>query len=384
MKKTIIVVIHKEPIVERVPNLKAMIEYLAQSNFGVNLITTRSKKFPTPVFQCDTIKMTYVDEKASKYGVPTTIKFIFKTVIVYMTNILTKQNCKYIYAGRVALIISALMRFLGMKRYAGFVVEYPSLVDVDNDKPNLFDKLEISGLNKSIFYITHDTLHGELINTKTTNRNHKYFTLPNSTLGEVFCGPSKFLHLRMGVDCDTKILLHSGGFGAFFQSKELSTQSMNLPFDMRLVFHVSHDIRQDPYYKDYLKDRPDGDSSLFSMLPVASHELNNLIVSAYIGIAWYDKKVLGFRAEMLGLSAGKIGAYLKCGIPVIAPSFGSLSYLVEYECGILVESLVELRQAVDAISKNYNKYSANAYKCYHELWKPDVYLEHIKVELSSM
>ena len=113
---------------------------------------------------------------------------------------------------------------------------------------------------------------------------------------------------------------------------------------------------------------------LYSLKPVSTFELDALVVSADVGIALYSEKELGYRATYMGLAAGKIGNYLKCGVPVIATKLPSLSYIEEYQCGILIEFEKDIANAINKILSNRNRYSENAYRCYRELWYPEPYL----------
>jgi len=174
---------------------------------------------------------------------------------------------------------------------------------------------------------------------------------------------------------DQKILLHSGGFGPWFDSKSLAKASTDLPRVYNLVFHVSHNIAQDNYYKDYVEKRNVDDKTIFSLQPVTTTELDELIASATIGIAWYSTEVLGYRATMLGLAAGKIGNYLKCGIPVIVPNYDSFSYVSEYKCGKQISDLHQLSATISEIDDNYLTFSQNARDCYDRLWAPEKYCD---------
>jgi glycosyltransferase involved in cell wall biosynthesis len=102
-----------------------------------------------------------------------------------------------------------------------------------------------------------------------------------------------------------------------------------------------------------------------------------MISSTDIGIALYSIDKLGYRAELMGLAAGKIGNYLKCGIPVIATKIKSLEYIEEYKCGVLINSEEQMQNAIDTIMADFANYSQNAYRCYKELWHPNNYLYKI-------
>ena len=102
-----------------------------------------------------------------------------------------------------------------------------------------------------------------------------------------------------------------------------------------------------------------------------------MISSADIGLALYSVKELSYRAELMGLAAGKIGNYLKCGLPVIASRMPSLKYIKDYGCGILVDEESEIENAVSIIMEKKESYRENAFKCYRELWHPQNYLPEI-------
>ena len=124
---------------------------------------------------------------------------------------------------------------------------------------------------------------------------------------------------------------------------------------------------------------------LFSTMPVSTSELDDLVGSAHIGIALYSLKELGYRAELMGLAAGKIGNYLKCGLPVIATSVSSIqSYVEKYQCGVCVNSANEVRNAVEKILSDYEAYSSNALACYDELWSPDKYCSIILSRINKL
>ena len=59
----------------------------------------------------------------------------------------------------------------------------------------------------------------------------------------------------------------------------------------------------------------------------------------------------------MGLAAGKIGNYLKCGIPVIATKVHSLSYLEDYQCGILIDDPAQINDAINDIVHDYDNYA---------------------------
>lgn len=365
-----IIIFHKEPIIDRIPNLKSFIIHASNKGHKVTIITTKSKVYPKPTFLTKNIKYIAVEERSKKFQLPTFIRFYPLCFLIMLVNVF--QNYSLILGGKYSLAFGSLFKF---KKYYSFIIEYPELNFDKKEELSFFDKMELNGIENSNLLITHDKLHADFISKKIGIENLKFTTIPNGTIGKAKQMDSKFLHKRLGFNSSQKILLHSGGFGSWFDSIGLATKSSILPSNIDLVFHVSHDISEDDYYKSYLKLKKDDEKIFFSMKPVDTNKLDELISSAYIGIAWYSTDVLGYRATMLGLSAGKIGNYLKCGIPVIVPNYNSLDYISKFSCGKQISNLEDLNEAIIDIEKNYALYSEKAIICYNELWDTEKYCD---------
>lgn len=375
-----LIIIHKEPIIERIPNLKAFIVYASLLHHDITIITTKNQTYPEPTFLTKNVKYIAIKERSKKFQIPTYIRFYSVCLIYLFANISRKYSL--ILAGKYAIVLGSLLKLLKLKEYCSFIIEYPEFNPRTECKLTLGDKMELYGVMHSKFIITHDKLHADFISDNMKIKEIDYATIPNGTIGVSNKIKSFFLHDRLNISKERKILLHSGGFGPWFDSDVLSEQSISIPNNYDLVFHVSHDISKDDYYKEFLINRLYGDRALFSMDPVSTECLDLLISSAYIGIAWYSIPILGYRATMIGLAAGKIGNYLKCGIPVIVPAYDSLLYITDFSCGVQISNLKDLNSAILKIEKNYSFYSDNAMKCYDELWNTEKYCDNLLIKLA--
>lgn len=269
-------------------------------------------------------------------------------------------------------IILKLKKLLSLN-FWNFLLEYP---DINN-------KSEVKTLQLAERIITHDEWHSRFLIKNCGTRNNQFLYLPNSTHTKERHSSSKFLQQKLNLPVDTSIILHSGGLGKWFLCKELASSTHKLPESCRVVFHTSHNTTGSEYFKQIedmviTKQLP----VTFSLNPVCDEELDELVCSAAIGVAFYSTKELGYKAEYMGVAAGKIGNYLKCGVPVICTNLSSLKYIEEYKCGVLINSFDELMPAVKEILKNRNDYRLNAYRCYKELWEPTRYLQRILSEVN--
>lgn len=379
-----IIVIHREPIVARVPNLMTLIQFLSEEGHSVEVVTSASARFPLPKFSSANVVVHTVAERTRRIAMPTLVQVLLRFLGARISGKFRRESAPVlIFAGRGALVLSGILNQLGLRSYVAFVVEYPDACDSALLPLTWTGRMEAAGIQGSVAFITHDDLHADLIR-RSLKTGTPHLTLPNGTLGRARILRSTFLHDRLRLPSETRLLLHSGGFGRWFASDVLAATSASLPVAYRLVFHLSHDISEDSYYRGYVENRGGDDTSLFSMEPVPASDLDNLVGSASIGIAWYDFKELGFRASMMGLAAGKIGNYLKCGIPLIAPNLESLAYLRDSGAGVLIDELSQLSDAVRMIDSDLAGYSARALACYERFWNPKLHLDRIMATLHSI
>jgi len=97
-------------------------------------------------------------------------------------------------------------------------------------------------------------------------------------------------------------------------------------------------------------------------------------MSCDLGIAWYDNISVGFRTA--GKSSGKIAAYLRFGLPIIAKKYRSTIEAIEdTRCGICVDKITDIQEAIRNIELNYDKYSKNAIDEYNKRYDFNVYKE---------
>jgi hypothetical protein len=377
LKEDVILCVVREPFLDKIPSLKTLLWYLSDS-YKIIIISTKGAKYSSPTFCNKNIRIRLVNLRSKVLDVPTSIKILFEFLKIY-----TKNKPKICIGGDT--YGNLLLRFLNIFfpfKHVFFMLEFPQILTPTHKKLSRVEKKENSILKKVQMIITHDEFHKQFLVNNLKLNPRIIVILPNSTLTEIPSYHSNYLQKKLNISGDKYVILHSGGLGMWFKSKELAESTGNWPENFVLVFHTSHKVEDDKYFKglrnlDYKK------KVLFSTYPVSTFELDELICSAKIGIAMYSREVLGYRADLLGLAAGKIGNYLKCGLPVIATKLQSFSYIPEYKCGILVENESEIPGAIMTIINNYTEFSNNAVSCYEEIWKPTRYFEKIKDLLDS-
>jgi glycosyltransferase involved in cell wall biosynthesis len=375
LNKDCIFCIIREPFIDKIPSLKTLIWSLSEKK-EIYLISSTEDKYPAPSFSNRNIYIISVKKRLNRFELPTTVKLCWTFLKVYF-----QKKPEICIGGDVYsnLILSSFSRILHFK-HIFFMLEYPQIKTSSYKKLSARDIREIMAMQRAHTIITHDAFHKNFLIDNFHINSDKIFTLPNATFTEIKSYKSDFLQKSLGISLNKKIILHSGGLGVWFKSKELANSTINWPENTILIFHTSHKVDGDEYFRE-LSQKDYNGKVVFSTSPVPTDELDHLVCSATIGIATYSKEILGYRAEMMGLAAGKIGNYLKCGLPVIATRTVSFSYITDYKCGILIDKESEIAQAIAVINKNYKEFSDNAKRCFKEIWEPEKYLNKIELYL---
>ncbi len=370
-----LLLILRDPFLDKIPNLKTLIWHLLNNGYQITLITSETDRYPALSFDHKKLRVIKVKQRSKKFELPTSVKLFLKTIQTVL-----KSKVNYLIGGDAYgnILASKGSRIL-RKKHIFFVMEYPQIITNETTCLSKLQRMENVALEHADIVITHDKWHKQFLLEHFKLNDSNIFLLPNATFTPEVNIHSDFLQKRLNLS-DEKVVLHSGGLGVWFKCKALAASTENWDDNIKLVFHVSHKVEGNPYFETVYHTDYKG-KVLFSLNPVSTFELDSLVASADIGIALYSEKILGYRATYMGLAAGKIGNYLKCGVPVIATKLPSLDYIEEYGCGVLVESEKEIAEAINKILKNRDLYSRNAHRCYRELWHPETYLNKITERL---
>lgn len=194
----------------------------------------------------------------------------------------------------------------------------------------------------------------------------KILIVPNGPLGQRPRFGSDLLRRKFGLRQHDRIILHIGRIEPQVLSRELAAAASHWPEDWVLIFHGG--IRwYDEVYLEEVREAGKG-RALQSLEPLSYDELDMLVMSGDIGIVVYQKE-LGPNHALAG-SSGKLGHYLRCGLPVVSLDLPGLpEVLHRYQCGICVSDLEGMAGAIERILQRYDFYSANAVKCYEEVYE---------------
>ena len=233
----------------------------------------------------------------------------------------------------------------------------------------LCQRYQVRELHKIYNIIIQDCLRKEeLINENFLKEdNHKFHLIPNSISKPKNLKRTTYLPDLFNIK--NKIVLHLGMISDACLSLELA-KTFKKQQEFSLVFHDKKFTDSEDPYINLIKNESDN-NVFFSLKPVLFAELDNIILSAHIGVVAYNKK-LGKNFELVANASGKMIMSLRLGIPIIILELPGIRDIFDlYNCGIVISDLNDLIPAAQTIISKYTYYQNNAIKCYKALFDFD-------------
>jgi glycosyltransferase involved in cell wall biosynthesis len=198
--------------------------------------------------------------------------------------------------------------------------------------------------------------------------HERILLVPNGPAGPANLGRSDFLQRRFHIPRETRIVLHAGMIGDWVLSHDIARSIHAWPPEFCMVMHSNEPRRADEPDIEQLT-RVGEPRLILSLDPVAASDVDDLISSASVGLATYGKG-LGPNWDLIVYASGKLGHYLRNGLPVICSDHpGMRELMAQYRCGIAIESVDEIAAALSEISANYAAYRAGALDCYRRRYE---------------
>jgi glycosyltransferase involved in cell wall biosynthesis len=324
------------------------------------------------------VKVYPVSQKGNSAKIPTSLKLLTVAFRLYYSH----KASFFIGCDGLGNIIAAIASKMTSKPYVHYSLELPHKRD---QLASFRQKLEHWSYRQANLIITMDQPHADFIVSETGVSSECIVTAPVTLQGPSHYRPSISLRRKLELNSDAILILHAGGIGAAQASIPLAEVARCWPSHWHLVFHAHCDMSNEEYYRNFVKLIDTVPRVHLNAQSVSPDRLDDLISNADIGLGWYDRELLGYRADLLGLAAGKIGRYLRNGIPVVVKNLPTIrSYVERYSCGICVDEVDEIGPAIATILSDHNIYSKNALRCYEEVWRPDRHLYNIRKRLFDM
>ena len=186
---------------------------------------------------------------------------------------------------------------------------------------------------------------------------------------------------KYGIGRDKKVALHLGGIQGYFSCIEIALAFSRIE-DWVMIFHGYYFGEYIEHFKAMLQENRITNVIISDEYFEFIEDMDPLLMSCDLGIAWYNDLSPNFTTS--GRSSGKISAYLRFGLPVVANRYPSTeSSLEQTGCGICVDTFAEIKDAVERIASDYRYYSDNCIKEYDRVYWFENYRESLTAFISG-
>jgi glycosyltransferase involved in cell wall biosynthesis len=215
--------------------------------------------------------------------------------------------------------------------------------------------------------------------------------VPNAQRGKGRRSPSRFLRDKYDIDPSKRIALCTGYLRPWAMSLEIVEAAR--AWSAEYVLYVQSKVTPEgdkSLYSEAVRRAAESRNVIIALEPVPADRFQELVDSADVGIALYNPRSRGDgmvdrNMELMGYSSGKLSDYLHAGLPSIVNRLPGPQDLVEgRECGICVDSAEELAGALDAIFRDYVRFSSNACCCFDEVLELDRHFPSVLARLEEM
>lgn len=236
-------------------------------------------------------------------------------------------------------------------------------------------EVEKEACHEASFVISQDVWRGEFLAEDNGFDAEKLIYLPNSPRGKARRQRSDYLHRRLGIDPERKIILSPGMFGPWALTLEVAQAATAWSDEYVLVLqsHTPREYYTDQSYMEQLLRIAESGHVVLSFDHISSADYLSMIDSAEVGLAFYKPQysldtTQGHNVYLMGLASTKFASFLHQGLPVVANDavLGPGELVEKWGCGISVQTADQVGGALDTIFQNYERYSANAIQCFDQ------------------
>lgn len=192
------------------------------------------------------------------------------------------------------------------------------------------------------------------------------FLVPHSPVAsKSTCTKSNFFQRKFSFSKSDIVILHAGWIHDAMCVDQIAESSKCWKEEYKLVLHEREKRSDTEPFIQHVISLSNGRVFL-SLDPVSFDLIDEVFSSATIGIIAYDKRY-GEGRENAHKASGKLGQFLKCGIPVIALNLPGYSEMFEnYRCGMAFEDFRNIENCIDAILTDYESFHHEALRCFQE------------------
>lgn len=373
-----VICISRNPNIQMYESLVELLSLLGESGFTVEIICPEHDFAEDSVWTHPSVTYTFIKPSERRARIPMTGRLLLRS----LRRALSHRPSLVMGADGLGSILAAMISTIVRRPFLYYGLELPQ----QHQKPMPWlTAMEHWSIRRAGLIVTMDRHHADFIHSQTGASLSRMALLPNAPSGGTTQDKGDYLRKRCPACAGKVLVLHAGGIGQAQQSLDLANAAENWGPSRHLVFHAHCRMDKEGYFQDFARTVMGMTHVHLNNEPVSPDTLDYVVSSADIGIAWYDRTFLGYRADLLGLAAGKIGRYLRNGLPVIVTNLPTIrEYIDKYQCGICVDTLDQTGAAMDTIMRDYERFRGNAFRCFDELWRPEPYLARLRERIHEL
>ncbi len=332
------------PYVDAIACFREPIKRLADEGWQVDLYTTLSPVHPPPAFKCDNVRLRPIE--------------ITRAGAVRLVADLAWGRPKYDWIFAVpqwSLHYAGIAASLGRIPLVCISDELKADCEATTGDTRRWRERERRAHQRCVFTIALTEERAAFVRSENRlGSDHEILVVPNAAPGPAERLPSHYYQDTLDIPPDKCVLLHAGswwwkvGFGGIEDEARRWSNGNVLVFQGRLLNHFAG-AASHPNLR-------------FAPTVLPSDLLDYAVSSAHIGLALYDTSTMNNR--MLGAASGKVTLYMKNALPVILPRHPSFDWIEREGCGVLVDELAGLDDAVARIRADYDRYVSNVKRYY--------------------
>ena len=368
--------------VSTVPSFLGLVNFLIEQGYKIDIYAVRDFIFPPLHFNNENVRIITLPEGFNQGQIGWRFQFFLKW-LPYLIKKSREENYSLILGIEPwGLILSGLTARFFRLPFVYFSLELYFSNDLKSPYLKILKLMEKWFSRQACFSIIQDWNRAELLIKENGINKEKVEILPNAPWGQARMERTKYLHQELNIPISLPVVLYLGGIGPWTQSLELARHAKAWDFPSAMVFHSRSILRGE--YGDDFRREVDGTRVFFSDHPLDGDKVSSLVASGDIGIAFYNVNNEQRNVYNMGLSSGKIAHYLQLGLPIVTSSLPSVQrYVDKYGCGICVDRVDQVGEAVNKILNDYAKYSERALECFQREFNLDPFLNKILKRLNE-
>lgn len=342
------------------PSLVSTIHFLTENGYFVDVVYLYDELFG--IFEPESDKVKAIAVKSTKRKYLSLLRFL----AISLKNVIKHRYGFFIGVDQEGVIVSGILSKIKKNPNIYYSLEILTKEDIAKEKGLRKFFLTIRKLLENYFSknanltIVQDIYRAKVLIEDNGIDKNRIFIVPNS----YYFTPQKprdSTSFDFQTSTDKKIIIYTGSIIPEMAIEDIISYIDLWPQNTILILHTPYRTNYLEKIEQLIRRKNLEQKIIISVKQLSFEELCALLKKADIGLSFYRPINKSFALS----PSGKISFYLSQGLPFITNKIPSAVDLVsKYKCGICVDKIEEVGEAISKILENYSEFSANTKICY--------------------